>query len=485
MKWSKIVWADLLAATKPSWSTTKFVLLALVCSIPLFSQSGFAATHYILPQGSGSHSGADWGNACNAFSGACSPSSLVRGDTYYVGSGSYASQTFNTPESGTSVITVKGATAADHGTATGWSNSLGVDVTSASFPSIAVFNGYTTLDGNTGSGTTGSSYGFTIPAATSCTGDISAIFLGPGGSTMHNVQISHFYLPGCVADTQTIAIQLQTTTTPIGFTYSHNYIDKWQVAIFDLDSQNLTVDHNIITNGQSYSDHHGNLIDLLDSAKNITISNNTLINCEGTVCMGANDTGATCAGGVSGAIYGNVFATASNIGNGIVGATTRCYFTNTLVYNNTFTGTTTNIPWFQGCVDGAATCSSATGNVAENNIVWSAACSQGAAQGVGVNDYNSYLSCIDTPPSEAHGQIANLNPFVNASANNYLPAAAPASCASSTSTCAGLSLSAPYTVDSNGNPRTVNGLWQRGAFAFVGLAAGGPAPPTGLTASTR
>jgi hypothetical protein len=450
----------------------------LLFTLLLLTDVTRAGTHYILPTGTGTNSGADWNNACVGFSGACNPSQMVRGDTYYVGGGSYSSVTFNTPESGTLLITIKGATAADNGTTTGWTSSYGVDTKPASlgYP-LSIYNGYVVFDGNVGSGTNGSSYGFTIPTP-NCS-NVSDVNLGWGGTTMNNVRISHFYLPGCVADTETQAISLQTTTTAIGFTYSYNYINNWQVAVFDFNGTNLTVDHNIITNGQSYSDNHGDLLDFLNSETNVTVSNNQVINCAGTVCMGANDTGGTCTGGVSGEIYGNVFVTGSTVGNGIIGATSRCYFTNTQVYNNTFSGTTSSLPWFQGCVAGTSTCSAATGNIVENNIVWNASCAIQSGSGISTDDYNSYLSCIDTPPTEAHGQIAKFNPFVNSAGNNYQPAAAAvASCTSTTATCGGLALGAPFNLDPSGLLRSLLSLWQRGAYSYQ--PSNSPQPITGI-----
>jgi hypothetical protein len=75
-----------------------------------------AACHTILQGGSGNKSGSDWNNAMAAL-----PSSMVRGDTYYVGPGQYGSHSFSDPDSGTSTIQVRATTAADHCTDTGWS----------------------------------------------------------------------------------------------------------------------------------------------------------------------------------------------------------------------------------------------------------------------------------------------------------------------------------------------------------------------------
>ena len=94
---------------------------------------GWAADHYVRAGATGNASGSDWTNACADFTGSCAVASLVRGEVYYVATGTYGSRTFNTAESGTLVITIKGATVADHGTDAGWQPSFGVDVAQAKF----------------------------------------------------------------------------------------------------------------------------------------------------------------------------------------------------------------------------------------------------------------------------------------------------------------------------------------------------------------
>ena len=156
-----------------------FFLVLLSCGPSL------AANHYLLSSASGSGNGSDWTNAftdCGTGAGQMNPTTMVRGDTYFVGTGSYATCVFHTAESSTSVITVKGALAADHGTATGWSNAFGVDVTPATWISgVQIWNGYYVIDGNTGTvaGGTGS-YGFAFAKPASCASGNTAITVGPG-----------------------------------------------------------------------------------------------------------------------------------------------------------------------------------------------------------------------------------------------------------------------------------------------------------------
>lgn len=80
----------------------------------LFTIPCFAANHYILDGGSGD--GSAWNNAWDDL-----PATLTRGDTYYIGDGTYGGYTFNDAVSGTDIIYIKKATAGDHGTETGWS----------------------------------------------------------------------------------------------------------------------------------------------------------------------------------------------------------------------------------------------------------------------------------------------------------------------------------------------------------------------------
>ncbi|MEN6625838.1 MAG: hypothetical protein ABFD69_06375, partial [Candidatus Sumerlaeia bacterium] len=69
----------------------------------------FAADYYVRAGAGGN--GSDWANAYGSL-----PSTLQRGSTYHIAAGSYGSHQFNDAESGTAMITIKKATAADHGT---------------------------------------------------------------------------------------------------------------------------------------------------------------------------------------------------------------------------------------------------------------------------------------------------------------------------------------------------------------------------------
>jgi hypothetical protein len=93
-----------------------------------------AANVYVRVGAAGAATGADWTDAYTAL-----PSVLVRGNTYYIADGTYGAYTFDDAVSGTSVITIRKATVASHGTETGWDNTYGDGVTTFAGASTAVF----------------------------------------------------------------------------------------------------------------------------------------------------------------------------------------------------------------------------------------------------------------------------------------------------------------------------------------------------------
>ena len=101
--------------------------------IPSFVLAG---NHYVRDGAIGANNGSDWINAWTSL-----PSSLIRGDTYYIADGTYFGYTFDDAESGTSIITIKKAIESDHGSETGWDLSYGDGV--ATFTStITISSGY-------------------------------------------------------------------------------------------------------------------------------------------------------------------------------------------------------------------------------------------------------------------------------------------------------------------------------------------------------
>ena len=112
---------------------------------------------YVTQSGSGSKNGADWNNAYQGL-----PATLQRNYTYYIADGTYSAYTFDDAASGTQLITIKKATASDHGTNTGWSVSLGDG--RAVFGPLTFTSDYYVFDGNYEYGfkSLGNYQGFTV-----------------------------------------------------------------------------------------------------------------------------------------------------------------------------------------------------------------------------------------------------------------------------------------------------------------------------------
>src|SRR5260370_33498806 len=117
------------------------ILIAFIFS----AKSAFAACHVVTPSGSGSKTGADWNNAYAGL-----PSTLTRGDVYYLADGAYGSYTISTPDSGTTVVEIRKAQTYDNCTSTGWSAAT-MGSSQASFtgsPALNLNSDWFILNGN-------------------------------------------------------------------------------------------------------------------------------------------------------------------------------------------------------------------------------------------------------------------------------------------------------------------------------------------------
>jgi chitodextrinase len=412
---------------------------------------------YVRAGASGNGSGSDWTNACTDFTGSCAVSALKRGDTYYVAGGHYASRNFNTAASGSQTITIKGATVGEHGTATGWSDSYAVGTgNQAHFGYPLYFRGaqYFVFDGATScnpGGTCGdpNSYGFVVDQPAGC-GDQAYVETDTG--TIAHDTWAHIALSACGGDVGRTGFDSGQATEHDN-TYSHVFCSGMEACIDLRAPSGQTVTNTVIEyvyaqNAFTSPTHHGETFNLLE-VDGITIRDNVLPDCHGTACIAANDAGSCDVGVQNASIYGNVIGNADT-GNGMIGATSVCWFKNTSVFNNTFYSGSTSW-WFGGCVPGSGSCSNATGNVAENNVVFDMTGDVGG--GVGTKDYNSYFRTTGGS-AEAHGQTSSSDPFVNSGAGDMHLAADTSAWTSA--------VPAGDTVDMDGYTRTSS----RGAYQY-------------------
>jgi hypothetical protein len=446
-----------------------------------FSLTAEAANHYIRSGATGNGSGADWANACTHFSGSCAPGSLVRGDTYYVATGSYAGVTFNTADSGTTVITIQGATVVNHGTDTGWSNSF--SVSSADGGSQALWTSevdftsdYWVWDGVVGPvwDNTPGDYGFSFGSGLSRAFTIGTAGSGSCGSATHDITIAHFYGKATSSDVEKEFEEGNTYGGALSnVTFSNFLIDGWQ-GLFMTKSGNCSstadtgfvVQYGVMLNGSSTSANHGEWINPNERPlSGVIIRYNIFRGNSGN----AGETGVIVANNQdndNAQIYGNVFDN-NEVGNGIITGTSQGHLNNAVIYNNTFL----NMP----SVSGNALCGTGqgAGNVAYNNLFYNMSASVGSGC---TTDYDGYFSTTNTP-SETHREVSQADPLVNASGGDYHL---------TVETTAGTTLAAPYNIDAVGVTRaSSDGVWSRGALQYNGTVSSNPQPPANLQVSVQ
>lgn len=472
-----------------------FVLVVMFLTWP-----AHAANHYVRAAASGDGSGSDWANACADFSGSCAVSGLVRGDTYYVGTGTYPSRLFNTAVSGTSVITVKGATAADHGAGTGWSAAYGVDVSQAQFTLGSAVADYGTLietsyfvfDGNTGSGSDIAAYGFRQMPPASCPNDTQGgLFIAvlSSATTTTDVTVKHVAVSGCDPLTYTvIANAFQVCGNPsycTNITLANNYVENSVKFVQASSMANSLIERNYIRNVGSNTGAHAELISINNChSSDGGVCTGHTTQCVQGECASNNVVRYNWFGGISGAsitggivalqghvyglkdwqIYGNVFL-ACNGGNGcITVGDGGVVLEHTLIYNNTFVSdSSTGNDLIENSQFSADCLLSIAPPIFKNNLIYGSAagfreCPGGPSI---VHDYNSYLNVTTTPATETHIQTGSTDPFVSYSASccggNY-------HLTDGTTVDPGVDLGITYAVDLDGVTRST---WSRGAYQFT------------------
>jgi hypothetical protein len=449
-----------------------FVILV---ALAMTSLPAFAANHYVSASGSGSATGADWSNACKDFTGSCAISSLVRGDTYYVAAGSYSSHAWNKAASGSLVITIKRATQADHGTATGWTSTMDGQVKWAYSQDFStgfwVFDGMTApASAATSSAADPTQYGFTIPHSTSCGSNGNY----PVTITASNVTVAHTSITnGCGSNfnfTQYSFVLGWGGTACNNTVLSHIYSEftSTDVQILGSTCNNIIIEY-LHSKGQWSTDlNHGEVMAL--GGDNTTLRYSYFEQCTGTGCFASGGPQITNA-----KIYGNVMNNVSNNapgttgcgggGNGaIVGAGQNGVFSGFQIYNNTIIQPGMCFGWFY-------TNGGSGNNIVKNNIIWGA-CGTNVGGSSNVFDSNVYMSCWQGSGTETNKQTLTTDPFVASKFN----APGVGDYHLKTDTSAWAALASPYNIDMDGVTRQTS----RGAYQFGSVTQ--IAPPTGVTA---
>lgn len=430
----------------------KLAAPALLVLSALCAMDAQAANHYVRAGATGTQTGADWTNAYAAL-----PSTLVRGDTYYVAGGTYAGRTFNTAVSGSTPITIKKSTVADHGTNTGWSDAYGT--AQASFTSAFVFgSSYWVIDGQTGGGAANGwngGFGFKITE----TGDSNAVIKIGQSGTSDNITIRHVDLQGKGSVSNSggsisndgVAIYGSSNVT-----LSYFHMAGIGRCPFFISPKNLVVEHGWVQSYFGSGAVHSEVASIwgfAGSVGDVTFRDNLITDIKSTGgIMWDNSTNNAAKLNV----YGNVFYKPAGAtweqANGVIGGWTGGggeQFRNASVYNNTFINVDQeSLSTFPNVY---------SGNVAYNNLFYNSASPNFAK--FGAHDNNHFINSGGTH-SESNGtSAASGDPFVNYTGLDFRLKAA---------TAAGAPVSAPFNQDPLGKLRGADGNADRGAFEFDG-----------------
>ncbi|MGE0764050.1 MAG: hypothetical protein AB7N80_12285 [Bdellovibrionales bacterium] len=414
----------------------------LLLTLIFYSSISLAANRYVRQGAVGANNGSDWTNAYPSL-----PATLIRGDTYYIGDGSYGRYTFDDPLSGIQVITLKKATVADHGTAVGWQDSYGDG--QATFSDMTFNFGYYTIDGqkrNESNWQDTPSYGFRN------TGSVYSSALNPGPTCADNLVIRYVDIGGPPGS----AYSESLPSSGFYFGGFGESCDRWVVHRSHIHHVEIPfqiaggstglIEYNWIGPGWAKEAIRGQI-----KASNFIIRNNVFKDsCQFT--PGDQTSGCTAeiamwdgsaAGSFSGnEIYGNIFQKTTNEHNSggviVVGGNGSSWVgvsaSNTKIYNNTLVG------FHQG--NAMILVNGGTGNAVTNNIWYDI--------GPGVFFECSANTCTNNLKLMA-------NPFVAYPNNLRLSIARP-----------GTTLGAPYDVDLTGVMRGSDGVWDVGAYEFGG-----------------
>lgn len=407
-----------------------------------------AANHYIRDGATGSNDGSDWTNAWEDWTDV---SSFTRSDTYYVADGTYVFKALTTSNSGTTTITIKKATEASHGSATGWSSAYG-DGQSV-MAGFSWSTDYWIIDGVSGSGREPSSYGFRISRVDDCNrnSNLSSFLNAAGGNTT----VQYVAFVHCTAGNFQHGI-INSGQPKTNITIAHNLFAFGTQQLRRPLWSNSTIEYNYFRENHSETASHGGMIGLGGGGTNNVFRYNVFEGARGTAAITYSQTSG--AGGDK--IYGNIFFDGS-VGNGSVADTTNGAVKGVQFYNNTMV----NI----GGVCGLKTTEpGSNGNISRNNLYYN--CNLLGTASDTSRDYNTYIltggtASVGAGTGEPNSETSGSDPFVSIAGDDFHL---------TTATGGGQVLASPFDTDPDSKVRGADGVWDRGAFEHVSDA---PNPP--------
>lgn len=456
---------------KFSYGLRATILLLTVLS---FAPSrAWAACHVVTPSGTGTHSGADWNNAYAGI-----PSTLTRGDTYFLADGTYPAYTFNTAVSGTTTVTIKKAIASDHCTDTGW-NAASMGSSQAVIKTqLNITSGYLVVNGQTRSSI---STGYGIKLDGSAADPAWMINFNGGSNNVVTYVEAVGRGSGGAQDNQDELLRcMNGTNNTVSYSYIHDSNNN--LATINTCS-GLVLDNDYFLRSYSTPQYHGQALETGGTTNSVVVSNSVWQDPIGTGFIA----GLNSSTNNSWKVYNNIFYYSSgnpygaNVSPLLVGCADSAQCSNWAFVNNTIV----NISNPGGSTQAVGITGTATGSgwVIENNLWYlpTQAIALGGTGGGGVEDYNSCIGsgCAANWSGQGSHDVVDSSgstPFVNWQSGNFHLAVSTAAVSN------GVSLASPYNVDPDGVVRTAGSV-ARGAYAFSGggSSSSPPNPPTMLT----
>lgn len=406
-----------------------------------------ASTVYIRDGGTGN--GTSWSDALDDL-----PATLFRGNVYYVADGSYAAYIFDDAARGTETITIKKATASDHGTETGWLSSYGdgqaIFNSKLQFrTSYWEFNGATRDESNWFDGT---AYGFKVAHAS----QDQQITVSRDGTADSNITIKYTWLealdtalPGTTIRRYGFDMDRESGTgTSTGIVLHRNLWTDGNVPLFFRNTDGPIVEYCAFYNNQSNGANHGETMSAYYSCHRVIFRWNQVDTVRGTACIAFTTTLlASPSDGFE--IYGNLIWNLY-VGDGVFGfnRASDSIHINTKIYNNTIVDRL-DLP---GNGNSGTAIRDGSNNEIKNNLWFNTQTGFGHIDGT--ISHNAY-SWTRTETSVQTGLASSI--FLDYSGDDFRLASA---------TDAGTTLGAPYNQDMFGNTRGADGTWDRGAFEF-------------------
>jgi hypothetical protein len=492
------------------------ILRALITCVLLFMVStSYAADQilYVRDGGSGTDC-ADWStaHACDQLSTAEALVNRTANDsvTIYVADGTYLGATIDAATSGEKLLTIQKATAAVHGTDTGWDNDYGdgqatfqwITRTDAVLTATAIrlITSYVTIDGGVLMGAVNDidSYGFIFkyPAdmntnyiAGSNLSSIKAPDTSQTNRTMSNIKILRSAIEGpgditCINGTPhacpNAGIAMMSTNAST-YEIANNYFYGWTVQITFYGTENVTIHDNYFSSNSSGSAAHGEQI-VPGDTDNVLIYNNVFYNSK-TAVVGYHGKPGQTVENTRHKVYNNIVykyqaaGTAdyltvgfgcndTNLSNTMVGAE---------IHHNTFV----DVKLLSAVAAGTVSDVDTKKSYAYNNLFYNCASPRmdntGKTAGAIVHDNNAYLKCTGTynNADETAPQVdteATSAIFTNYASGNFTIAAANQAAIDHIIDRGNPDIVASYPTDRAGNSRGASpdiGAYEAGASADI------------------